>query len=738
MQKNTFSTIIRNISYGIFTVLLMSVYLNVNAQLTVDGKKLLDPHGDQVIIRGVENVYGMGLSEDGWFVDEIAQTGANAIRFLADLGEGQLTLTHVDNILSKAKNHGMVVYMTAHSTVALDWFERTDVYNLLQKYEDYIIIDAIAEHSYKDEVRWASDCKNAIDRVRARGYTSPINVISDDWGRNHTTIINKAAEVLNHDPLKNVMFNVQAYWNRTYDNPVKYSTQVLQERLAELDAIDHVLTIGICPWSDGSACDDGYVDYKTAMTECEKYGFGYLFWEWHNPYEWSHVYQLTYDGHFGHWNNHCERDEVDDCRDDGKYGCDYGYQVCIGHPASIQNTSVKTPFLLGQTEVVNVTGVSLNQNTLSLEVGQTGTLTATVEPTNASNKAVSWSSSNEAVATVIGGVVIAASEGTATITATTDDGGFTDDCIVDVVPAQLYTLTINNGSGSGDYTSGTVVDISADAAPEGQQFAQWTIDVANVANVNSASTTITMPASSATLTATYEDIPDEGLLTGTLFDNISPYSGNPDVDGHAAFDGDVSTYVDAGTGSGAYTGLELNNPASLTMIRYYPRANYAGRMVGGIFQGSNDGVNYVDLHTISTEPGYNWNEVVLTTEAYSYYRYMSAPEGYCNVAEIEFWGTYRDIPEGTYYTLTVNSGNGSGDYTEGTVVNIEADAAPEGQQFDQWTGDVPNVTNINSASTTVTMPASNVTLTATYEDMPDEGLLTGTQFDNISPYSGDT
>ena len=57
-RKIYLSFIIRNISYGIFTVLLMCFYLNVNAQLTVDGKQLLDPHGDQVIIRGVENVYG--------------------------------------------------------------------------------------------------------------------------------------------------------------------------------------------------------------------------------------------------------------------------------------------------------------------------------------------------------------------------------------------------------------------------------------------------------------------------------------------------------------------------------------------------------------------------------------------------------------------------------------------------------------------------------------------------------
>ena len=43
---------------------------------------------------------------------------------------------------------------------------------------------------------------------------------------------------------------------------------------------------------------------------------------------------------------------------------------------------------------------------------------------------------------------------------------------------------------------------------------------------------------------------------------------------------------------------------------------------------------------------------------------------------------------GGTYTLTVNGGSGSGSYDAGTIVNIVADPAPVGQEFDQWTGDV--------------------------------------------------
>ena len=89
--------------------------------------------------------------------------------------------------------------------------------------------------------------------------------------------------------------------------------------------------------------------------------------------------------------------------------------------------------------IYKVTGVSLNKNTTTIKVGGTETLTAMVEPANATNKAVTWSSDNISVATVdANGLVTAVAEGTATITVTTEDGRKTATCTV---------IVTNNGSG---------------------------------------------------------------------------------------------------------------------------------------------------------------------------------------------------------------------------------------------------------------------------------------------------
>ena len=102
--------------------------------------------------------------------------------------------------------------------------------------------------------------------------------------------------------------------------------------------------------------------------------------------------------------------------------------------------------------VVAVTGVTLNPASVELTEGETAALTATVAPENATNKGVSWKSSNESVATVKDGTVTAVKAGTAEITVTTADGGKTAKCTVTVKakpPAVVAVTGVKIGRASG-------------------------------------------------------------------------------------------------------------------------------------------------------------------------------------------------------------------------------------------------------------------------------------------------
>lgn len=92
---------------------------------------------------------------------------------------------------------------------------------------------------------------------------------------------------------------------------------------------------------------------------------------------------------------------------------------------------------------VPVTGVLLNKEKLSLTVGGSETLSATVQPSDATNKGVTWESSNTSVATVSEGTVTAKGVGSCSITVKTKDGGHTASCSVSVTAASVGIQSID-------------------------------------------------------------------------------------------------------------------------------------------------------------------------------------------------------------------------------------------------------------------------------------------------------
>ena len=163
---------------------------------------------------------------------------------------------------------------------------------------------------------------------------------------------------------------------------------------------------------------------------------------------------------------------------------------------------------------VPVTGVSLDKTKLTLTEGSSETLTATVLPNNATDKTITWSTSNSSVATVSDGKVTAVAEGSAIITVTTNDGKKTATCNVTVNPKPKYTVTLVPGSGT---CAASVTESSAGAGVTlptptldgcGEwSFAGWT--TSSVANETSSkpATLLTgtyKPTANTTLYAVYQ------------------------------------------------------------------------------------------------------------------------------------------------------------------------------------------------------------------------------------------
>ena len=156
---------------------------------------------------------------------------------------------------------------------------------------------------------------------------------------------------------------------------------------------------------------------------------------------------------------------------------------------------------------ISVTGVTLNKSTLSIQVGGSETLTATVAPKDASNKKVTWKSSNEAVATVANGKVTGVKAGEATITVTTDDGGKTATCKVTVSDKEVKVTGVKLNKTATSLLVGGNETLVATILPENatNKKVTWKSSNAAVATVDAAGKVTAVKAGEATITVTTED-----------------------------------------------------------------------------------------------------------------------------------------------------------------------------------------------------------------------------------------
>ena len=158
-----------------------------------------------------------------------------------------------------------------------------------------------------------------------------------------------------------------------------------------------------------------------------------------------------------------------------------------------------------------VSGVTVAPATAKIPVGSSKTLTATVSPSTASSKGVTWYTSNEAVATVNSrGIVVGVAPGTATITAISDEGGFSDTCTVTVYVAQ-NAIKINSDKVTVAKGSKTVLTATITPANASDQKVVWSSDNTAVATVNQAGQVNGIKKGSAVITVKTAD----GKLTDT-------------------------------------------------------------------------------------------------------------------------------------------------------------------------------------------------------------------------------
>ena len=164
-------------------------------------------------------------------------------------------------------------------------------------------------------------------------------------------------------------------------------------------------------------------------------------------------------------------------------------------------------FNIKELPIIFSTSIVLNKTSASLKANETLTLVATVLPENATDKSVTWKSSNEAVATVdANGMVTAVAVGEATITATTADGSnLSASCKVTVVSSLAQSITLDKTDVSLEVTE--TATLVATVLPEttSNKSVEWKSSNEAVATVDANGKVTAVAVGEATITATTAD-----------------------------------------------------------------------------------------------------------------------------------------------------------------------------------------------------------------------------------------
>ena len=156
-----------------------------------------------------------------------------------------------------------------------------------------------------------------------------------------------------------------------------------------------------------------------------------------------------------------------------------------------------------QTQIA-VTGITLNKTSLTLTEGGSETLQATIQPSNATNKTITWSSSNTSVATVdSAGKVTAVKAGTATITATSNNGKKVNCTVtVNAKTVAVTGITLNKTSVTLNVGGSETLQATIQPSNATNKTVTWSSSNTSVATVDSAGKVTAVKAGTATITAT--------------------------------------------------------------------------------------------------------------------------------------------------------------------------------------------------------------------------------------------
>lgn len=255
------------------------------AGLWVDGSVLRTKKGTPADWRAMELLWGPDSDRDAIaLVRTIKAFGCNAISPLFQ--PGQQGTIDVSECLAAARAEGMMVGFNAdHTNGGTNWITTKPIVDICNA-ADHVMLESEVELGAIDtmtQTQWLALAKTFIKRMRDAGHTAPIKVGSPTGGRMPQYAVSVGQQLVDFDPLHNLIFTWQAYWSidSTHWQFSKQAGNSAEGTEGALQQADKLKASGLC-WIVGldGADDVGNTPWKALAQRLHQHGIGWQWWAW--------------------------------------------------------------------------------------------------------------------------------------------------------------------------------------------------------------------------------------------------------------------------------------------------------------------------------------------------------------------------------------------------------------------------------------------------------------------------
>ncbi|MDX2430454.1 MAG: glycoside hydrolase family 9 protein [Bacteroides sp.] len=416
----------------------------------IEGRHLWSASGEKVVLRGVNEMFVWSDDETGTlWLPEIARTGANCVRmmWMEERGEKDILVDLIENCIKQ----DMIAMPECHSATG-EW-DKLDV--CINFWKDPVLLEGIQRNkrwtllNIGNEVgdgsvtsqQFSEGYTRAIDSLRGWGYTVPLVIDASTWGQNVDVILDTWEELLEHDPLHNILFSVHSYWSDTRNYSVIANESVN-------NGLPVIIGEGPSP-SAYPVC--GELDYQEGLQVCGENEIGWLIWSWGGKPN-GHCLpklDLTVEGEFGKWVSLPSA------------------QMAVDHPFSLMRTSIHPPSFYAD-QSVPAKGIYLSPDVEEMTIGDTLYLEVLVAPLNAVDHTYDLEISGETNSVTydpLSGMLVALTEGEVMLTATAAGGDniqFSRALSVKNIPVEEVVISPS----SAEMLTGDTLSYTVDILPE--------------------------------------------------------------------------------------------------------------------------------------------------------------------------------------------------------------------------------------------------------------------------------